>query len=108
MTWQNTPLKLRLIFFYLPTSLIWSKFIHSRTTTEELDSKTTTPITSKTTITPKTTTPKTTTTMAEEKITTTQKPDLDEMESTTVFTPKGKTSYYVHKSKYSGLKYFSF
>ena len=58
-----------------------SKFIHSRTTTEELDSKTTTPTTTKTT------TPKTTT-MAEDKITTTQKPDLVEMESTTVFTPK--------------------
>ena len=39
-------------------------------------------ITLKTTITPKTTT------ISEEKITSTQKPDLVEMESTTVFTPK--------------------
>jgi hypothetical protein len=65
-------------------------FIHSRTTTEELDNKTTTPVTTKTT---KTTTQKTTTTIAEEKITTTPKPDLVEMEPTTVFTPN--QSHYI-------------
>ena len=83
-------LKLKFDFSYLPTSLYTlnrSKFIHSRTTTEELDNKTTTPITTKSTITPKTTT------MSEEKITSTQKPDLVEMESTTVFTPK--QGYYI-------------
>ena len=71
-------------FLYL---LIRTTFIHSRTTTEELDNKTTTPVTTKTTKITKTTTQKTTTTMAEEKITTTPKPDLVEMEPTTVSTP---------------------
>ena len=61
---------------------MYQNFIYSRTTTEELDNKTTTPVTTKTTeIT------KTTTTIAEEKITTTPKPDLVEMEPTTVSTP---------------------
>ena len=75
-------LKLKFHFFFTYLHLcIRSKFIHSRTTTEELDNKTTTPVTTKTT------TQKTTTTIAEEKITTTPKPDLVEMEPTTVSTP---------------------
>ena len=83
MTWENPTF----LNYFFSTSLhlyIRSKLIYSRTTTEELDNKTTTPVTIKTT---KTTTQKTTTTMAEEKITTTPKPDLVEMEPTTVSTP---------------------
>ena len=76
-------LKLKFNFFLLTYIYlcIRSKFIYSRTTTEELDNKTTTPVTTKTT------TQKTTTTIVEEKITTTPKPDLVEMEPTTVSTP---------------------
>ena len=74
--------KLKFNFFSTYLHLcIRSKFIYSRTTTEELDNKTTTPVTTKTT------TQKTTTTIVEEKITTTPKPDLVEMEPTTVSNP---------------------